>query len=137
MQIFQNLRWGGCVVLLLATNCCRLWKFLLIFWNCIDFKNIFHKRGCAVVVLEAIVLSVNKWVMSCGRPQNRETTAVIKEKRKDKSWQLNKRKEKRRKKSSTVFGWKLCLYTTFTFCIDPEIFNPQQPILKLLAKMQT
>ena len=81
MQIFQKLRWGGRVVLLFAQSCCRLLNNFIhfLFWE--YFCNL---GGCVVVVLEGIVLSVNKWVMSCGRPQQRDHSS-------------DKRKEKRQK----------------------------------------
>ena len=56
------------------------------------------------MVLEGIVLSVNKWVMSCGRPQQRDHSS---DKRKEKRQKLTiKEKEKRREenKSSSIFG---------------------------------
>ena len=53
-----------------------------------------------MVVLEGIVLSVNKWVMSCGRPQQRDHSS---DKRKTKVDNKDKRKEKRRKQKFLDF----------------------------------
>ena len=51
-----------------------------------------------MVVLEGIVLSVNKWVMSCGRPQQRDhSNDKRKEKRQKLTMKSKKSKEKRRK----------------------------------------
>ena len=50
-----------------------------------------------MVVLEGIVLSVNKWVMSCGRPQQRDHSS---DKRKEKRQKLTIKSKKRKEKKT-------------------------------------
>ena len=55
-----------------------------------------------MVVLEGIVLSVNKWVMSCGRPQQRDHSN---DKRKEKRQKLTIKSKKRKEKKTMVLDF--------------------------------
>ena len=67
-----------------------------------------------MVVLEGIVLSVNKWVMSCGRPQQRDHSS---DKRKEKRQKLTIKSKKRKEKKTMVLDFWIEVVSVHCFHI--------------------
>ena len=63
-----------------------------------------------MVVLEGIVLSVNKWVMSCGRPQQRDHSSDKRKEKRQKTKVDNKKKREEKKTKVPRFLDRSCIF---------------------------